>query len=807
MAEKYYLIGNAHLDPVWQWRVSEGLSLIRSTFRSALDRMKENKNYKFTSACAGYYAWIKQIEPEMFEEIKQRVKEGRWGMVGGMWVQPDCNIPSGESFCRHFLYSQKFLKENFGEITHIGYNVDSFGHSAALPQLFKKSGMDHYIYMRPTREIENPDLPEENLHKWVSPDGSEVIAFRIPDLYNGDLSEERMKIYREKTQDQMVFFGIGNHGGGPSKEHLKQAEELLKGGDFVYAVPAEYFENTADADMPTVTGDLKHHACGCYSANSRVKFENRRAECELVSAEIFDTVAGMITEGNFHTAEFEKAWQRVLFNQFHDVIAGCCIKEAYTDAYNAFGYARQKAMELQNFALQRIASKIKTTDFLDADFSEMRDRLWYREGEGSPMVVFNPHPFAVKTAVSFGAYSVSKVLDHNGNEVAFQMVRAPYTDGDNFKKCLFEVELPAMGYRVYYVYKKTENAAQTEAKTDLCATETTLENSLVKLSLDKESGAITSYVLKKENREFAKGALGKAIVCDDSEHDTWSHLINRLNDDIGAFGDGELTLIENGPVRATLKSVTKYGNSVLKKYFTLYRNDARLHIRCVLDADEQYKLIKLSFPVNVDAPKVVYSMPYGFIEKAPNGEEDVAHEWVDMIDGNTGAGLGVINDGRYSHCAIDNELRVMAARSCAYLDHYAQGVRDAEMEFIDKGEQEFNLIVFPHTERVTADLANDGKVLNMPPVLIQETHHDGTLPQEYSALEIDSKNISVSALKSREDAKGLILRLSETAGISTTATVNFAVIGKKITLDFVPQEVKTVEIGKDGAVKEVRIIE
>lgn len=807
MSQKNYLIGNAHLDPVWQWRVSEGLSLIRSTFRSALDRMNENKNYKFTSACAGYYHWIKKIDPDMFEEIKQRIKEGRWGIVGGMWVQPDCNIPSGEAFCRHFLYSQKFLKENFGKITSVGYNVDSFGHSAVLPQLFKKSGIDNYVYMRPNRETENMSLPEENLHKWVSPDGSEITAFRILELYNGDLSEERVNLYLEKSQDQMIFYGIGNHGGGPSKEHLKQAEELVKKDNFVYAIPDEYFENIEGAEMPTIVGDLKHHASGCYSANSKVKFENRRSECELVSAEIFDTLAGLIVGGDFHNGEFEKAWQRVMFNQFHDVIAGCCIKDAYVDAYNAYGYAREKAYELENFALQRIAGKIKTTEFLDADFSEMRDRLWYRDGEGSPMVVFNPHPFAVKTYVSFGAYSVTKVVDHNGNDVPFQMVRASYTDGNNFKKCMFEVDLPAMGYSVYYVYKKTENSIQTEIETDLKATENTLENSLVKITFDKESGAVTSYVLKKDNCEFAKGALGRAIVCDDSKHDTWSHLINTLNDDIGAFGDGELTLIENGPIRATIKSVTKYGNSVLKKYYSLYKNDARLHIRCMLDVDEEYKLIKLSFPVNVKSPKVTYSMPYGFIQKDANGEEDVAHEWVDMVDCETGYGLGLINDGRYSHCAIDNDLRVMVARSCAYLDHYGQNVRDAEMEFIDKGESEFNFILFPHTENAVADIANSGRVLNMPAVLVQETHHDGVLPQEYSALEVDKKNISISAIKNSETNDGLIIRFAETSGTPTTVTVKFAAINKTFSLDFVAQEVKTIKLCKDGTIKEIMIIE
>ncbi len=807
MAEKNYLIGNAHLDPVWQWRMAEGLSLIRSTFRSALDRMKENENYKFTSACAGYYHWIKKIDPDMFEEIKQRVKEGRWGIVGGMWVQPDCNIPSGEALCRHFLYSQKFFKENFGEIANTGYNVDSFGHSAVLPQLFKKSGIDNYVYMRPNRETENMDLPKENLHKWVSPDGSEITAFRILELYNGDLSEGRVDLYLQQTQDQMLFYGIGNHGGGPSKEHLKQAEEWVKKDGFKYAIPNEYFENVKNAEMPTLEGDLKHHAPGCYSANSKVKFENRRSECELVSAEIYDTLAGLIVGGGFHNGEFEKAWQRVMFNQFHDIIAGCCIKDAYIDAYNAYGYAREKAHELENFALQRIAAKIKTTDFLDADFSEMRDRLWYREGEGSPMVVFNPHPFTVKAHASFGAYSVTKVLDHNGNEVPFQMVRAPYTDGANFVKCLFEVELPPMGYRVYYVYKKTENLQASVLATDLKATQNTLENDLVKVVIDEQSGAITSYVLKSENREFAKGELGRAIVCDDSKHDTWSHLINNLNDDVAVFGEGKLSLVENGPVKATIKSVTKHGNSVLKKYYTLYKNDARLHIRCVLDVDEEYKIIKFSFPVNVESEKVVYSMPYGFIEKAPNGEEDSAHEWVDMIDSNTGVGLGLINDGRYSHCAIDNDLRVIVARACAYLDHFAGDSRDEEMEFIDKGEHEFNFILFPHTENATADIANCGRVLNMPPVLVQETHHGGVLPQEYSALEIDKKNISISALKNSEDNDGLVLRLFETAGVNTTINVNFNAINKSFSLSFTPQEVKTVKIAKDGTVTEIRIIE
>ena len=235
----FYLIGNAHIDPVWQWCMPEGMSLVRSTFRSALDRMKEYPDYKFTSACAFYYKWVKEIDPDMFEEIKQRIREGRWGIVGGMWVQPDCNIPSGEAFCRHLLYSQIFFKENFGKTVKTGYNVDSFGHNGNLPQLLKKAGIENNVYMRPNREAEKPSLPEENLHFWTSPDGSSVKAFRILDGYCDDLRNERIERYKNRTQPQMLFYGIGNHGGGPARAHLEQAQELIKNDEYVYAVPDE----------------------------------------------------------------------------------------------------------------------------------------------------------------------------------------------------------------------------------------------------------------------------------------------------------------------------------------------------------------------------------------------------------------------------------------------------------------------------------------------------------------------------------------------------------------------------------------
>lgn len=807
MKKKFHLIANAHLDPVWQWCVPEGLSLVKSTFRSALDRMNEFPCYTFTSACASYYKWIKLNEPEMFEEIRQRVEEGRWAVVGGMWVQPDCNIPSGEAFCRHMLYSQKFFKENFGIIVKTGYNVDSFGHNGMLPQLLKKSGIDNYIYQRPDNRQEKPNLPFENLHLWQSPDGSVVRAFHIPDGYGGDVHKQRLDDhYYDKNQPMMVFFGVGNHGGGPSKEHLANADALIAEGDFKYSTPDEYFSETADVEMPIVNEDLQHHASGCYSANSRIKELNRRAETELVTAEKLDVLSHAITGSAIHNDAIERAWERVMFNQFHDILAGCSIKDAYVDAESAYGYARETAMGVNTFAAQRISWRIKTTDFLNADASEMRCRMWSRKGEGSPMVVFNPHSFPVKAVGQFGDQGVSKVLDSKGNEVTLQKVRAPYTDGDHVRKTIFEADVPAFGYSVYYLYHHDASEDEKQYSTDLVATENSLENSKVKIEFDKNSGAVSSYILKDGNVQFAKGLLGKAVVCDDEANDTWGHKIFDYNIDIGSFENGTLELVEAGPLRATIKSTVTYGNSVLKRYYSLYAESEKLTVRTVLDFDEQYKSVKLSFLADVKDNTVTYSMPYGFIEKASNGQEEPCHAWCDVIE-ESGKGLALLNTSKYSFCAIGNDLRMMIARGCAYLDHFGQHSRDSEMEFLDKGQQEFTYEIVPHTEKINSALFRMSEILNNPLQTHQETHHDGTLPQIYSAIDVDNDNIVVTAVKSAEDGNGIIMRIVETDGKETQATVDFGAVNSKFTMTWKPQEIKTVRITPDGNASECLIIE
>ena len=791
MDKKYFLVGNAHLDPVWQWRVPEGLALVKSTFKAALDRMKEYPDYQFTSACAGYYKWIKVSEPEMFEQIKKKIKDGRWNYTGGMWVQPDCNIPSGEAFARHLLYSQKFFEENFGKKTESGYNVDSFGHNGMLPQLFAKSGIKNYVYMRPHRGAEKPDLPENNVHWWKSPDGSRVLAFRILDGYGDGLHDERLERYDRQPNSQIISYGVGNHGGGPSIETLNRAEELRNGDGkdkYIYSGVDEYFnyvrENEINDGIPTVSEDLQHHASGCYSANSKVKKLNRRAEDELVYAEKIDVMSAVLTNTQAHSKAIEGAWERVMFNQFHDILAGCSIKPAYDDAYSAFGLARETALEIGSLGAERITWRINTEKFFNNKPSEQRDRLWVKEGEGSPVVVFNSHSFPVKGYVDFGSPTAVGVVDVNDNDVPFQNVRAPYTDGNWYQKCMFEVEIPAYGYATYFIFNDKNNYQPRKYENQFTVTERSIENSVVKVEFD-ENGNVISYFNKIKNKQYISSPM-RTVVCDDEKNDTWGHKVFDYNIYVGEFTNAKFTVLESGCLRAVVKVESEYKSSKLIQYFTLYRDSEKLEVRSKLSFNEPHKIVKHTFPMKIDNPRAIYSMPYGFIEKPANGLEEPAHKWISNGE------VALINDCKYSFCIIDNEMRMIAARTCAYLDHFGQESRDGEMSYIDMDELEYTYALLPYEK--LSEVIREADVLNMPLQLYQETHHNGSLKPVFNGIEIDCENIIVSAIKKAEDGTGYIVRAYECEGKSCMAEFNLKLLDRKFAFDFKPQEIKTIFI-------------
>lgn len=813
-----YLIGNAHIDPVWLWKKSEGLSEILSTYRSALDRMKEFPDYIFTSACASYYQWVEEIDPAMFQEIRQRVEEGRWSITGGMWVQPDCNLPSGEAFCRHTLYSQRYFQEHLGRQSRVGYHVDSFGHNAMLPQLLKKSGMDSYVFMRPGNH-ENNQLPD--LFWWEAPDGSRVLTHKIKFEYTdfwgapegveplaGKIGKLR-QLAEEHSIPYMDFYGVGNHGGGPTIRGLTVLEKVVADQpDVAFASTEDYFQDVANSplaqQLPVVRGSLLHHASGCYAACSAVKRANRQAENALVKAEKFALLAQRLAGGPSAKARLEKAWEKLLFNQFHDILAGCSIQEAYDDALAALAAVKDEAGEVTQEALHRLSWNIQTTRGLSKTPCEKKAIvLWERDGEGAPLVVFNPHSFPVETAVQLNT-TVKGVCDHQGQPVPCQQVRGPQTNFGDKYNTLFQAQLPAYGWALYYVFKDQEFDAPLAHPAK--AQDFTLENQYLKLTFDPFTGAVVSFYDKEQNRELAAGALGKALVIDDSQPDTWAHGINIFDRVEGEFSQAKVSVVEAGPLRAGIRVETAYQSSTLRQDFLLGATCREVEVRCRMDFREKLKLVKLAFPVKAEAPRALYSVPYGFEEHPLSREDFPAHKWV-LAAGKDGAGLSLCNDGKYSFSILEHpqgaELRMIVARGCAYADHY--GYRDELMEYQDQGEQFFTYTLSPEVD--PAAVTRRANLLNMAPELLLETHHNGSLEPFYQGMELTGKDVLLTAAKEAENGDGWVLRLQNTGDTPAQATLSLGMLEGEIALDFAPQELKTLGLKSDGTWAELPITE
>ncbi len=803
------LIGNAHIDPVWLWKRCEGLSEIKSTFRSALDRMKEFPDYIFTCACASYYRWVEIIDPGMFREIRERVEEGRWSIVGGMWVQPDCNIPSGEAFARQLLYSQRYFQETFGRTVTVGYNVDSFGHNGMLPQLLREAGIDCYVFSRPGKE-EKEGLP--NLFLWESPDGSRVTAFRTVFGYNHSLNGcpdngkapclAKLDVIQQMAQEQSLpfqhYYGVGNHGGGPSIRELTLLSAVCADDPSVkFGSTRQYFDEVEKAGLtgtlPVVKDDLQHHASGCYAAHARIKAANRRTENALGAAEIYDQLAASLLSVPSQTAAIRAAWERLLFNQFHDVLAGCCIREACDEALDGMATVRTAAGDVAALATQRLSWNIRTTDIFDRSPAQKNDwKVWEKEGKGGPYVVFNPHSFPVTIPLPLNLANTG-VTDEEGRPVPVQSIRGPQTNHWDHYNMLFLAELPALGYRTYYLYQ--DRLFENNAPSPVQAGETFLENEYLRVEFDPASGAAVRFLDKETGRELAGGPIGRGLVMDDADSDTWGHGVYTFDKEVGVFAEASLRVLENGPVRAALRVVTRYGSSTLTQDFSLSTGRRALDVRYLLNWQEPLKVAKLSFPVQLDAPRAAYSLPYGFFTREANGLEEPSHEWAGVY-GEDGYGLALLNDGKYSFCAKGNDLRMMIARSSIYADHF--GERDDLVEYMDQGEQIFHYALAPYRQDDPSPVVRMAAVLNRMPEGLIETHHGGELPPVYAGIKLSADNVLLTAWKAAEDGDGTVIRLVETAGKAAECTVELASYPQPFTVSLRPQQIRTLRLPKDG---------
>ncbi|MET7433243.1 MULTISPECIES: alpha-mannosidase [Streptomyces] len=790
-----HMVGNAHIDPVWLWQWPEGYQEVRATFQSAIDRMDEYPDFVFTCDSVLYLKWVEESDPQLFEAIRKRVAEGRWKVVGGWWIEPDCNIPGGESFVRQALYAQRYLQERFGIVATVGCNVDPFGHNAMLPQLLRKSRIDSYTFLRPgPHEL---TLPGQHFW-WESADGSRVLAYRIPHEYCtpgsdiGNHIDKSLAVMPPDEPELMIFYGVGNHGGGPTKANLDSIRRLDELGGLPrlpLSHPQAFFDAVRDrADIPVHAGELQHHGVGCYSAHSGVKRWNRRAENLLQRAEKWSAVARVVAGIPYPRAELTEAWQLVLFNQFHDILAGTSIAPAYEDSRDQYGHASSIAATAFNRAVQSISRLIDIP----------------AEADMYPLVVFNPHPWKLTEDVEFEftgfpGNAPARMVDDEGADVPVQRTRSYATMAGSRRRLAFRAEVPPLGYRVYRVLPGESSPGSAPVR----ATDAVLENDHLLVEVDPSTGWLRRLYDKDNGVELLPEAPGPHAVVVDDPSDTWGHRIDSYDKEIGSFRCTRVRLVEHGPVRAVLRVESEFGDSTLAEELVLSAGARHLEVRTVVDWHEKLRLLKLRFPTAIDTASATFEIPYGHIERSADGAEESAQAWVDvsgtLADGRR-AGLSVLNDSKYGHDARGGTIGMTALRSPAYAWHEPMGLaEDGVYEYLDQGRQEFRYCLVPHD----GDWRADGTVrlaaqLNQSAFPLLETYHPGPLPSRSAFVEVAADSVVVSVVKGDEDdSDALVVRAVETAGQAVRTTIDLPLLSRSVEADFGPSEIKTFRVPLD----------
>jgi alpha-mannosidase len=804
-----HMIGHAHIDPVWRWTKDEGFAEVLATFRSAVARLNEYPEAAFVASSAQFYQWVKEADPTLYNRIKALVKEGRWNPVGGWWVEADVNCPLGESLVRQGLYGQLFFLENFGHTTRIGFNPDAFGHPWTLPQILSGQGLAGYFFMRPgPHEKANLRTP---LFLWQGPDGTRIPAVQILGSYNGSEQslearvKETERYFAQNQSDQKnwtIFYGVGNHGGGPTKAVIEEILTMRRADPRVrFSTLDRYLEAIGPGmdKLPVVSGELQHHARGCYSACASVKAWNRESEWALLTAEKLASLDAALLGNEYPKEPFRLSWQKVLFNQFHDILAGSAIEEAYKDAKNDFGYALSVARESSIKSLQHIDQKVNTA----AVPNEMC----------APFLVFNPQAWRVVEPVEVEVERLGsqapRLVRSDGTELAYQEIRTAGVKVSSRIRLAFVDEFPSLGYSLYYLdFTGSSPAVQNPG---VKVEPHILENDFIRITFDEKTGGIRSFFDKTAGRKLFRSPA-ESIVLEDPD-DTWGHKITAYDKEVGRFGAAEFRVIESGPERGRIQVASRFGDSNLLQDYILYASSPELRCRLTVNWKEYYKVLKIGFPTMLNMGTLTYSIPNGFIERPMNGEEEPGQTWIDLSgqDGRGKFGFALLNDSKCGYGVKDGEIRLTVLHSTAWSHHIPQTVDQSEgFRLMDTGVHEFSYALLPHQDDWReADVARRAESFGMKPMVVLTDRHPGPWAGQREFLTISSPQVAVTALKMAEKENALVLRLVELRGQETKGEVRTALADKPIPYRLRPCEIKTILLPLDrkSAPREVNLLE
>jgi alpha-mannosidase len=770
---KIRAIGNSHIDMAWLWPWTETVELVRNTFRSALDMMHEYPTFTYTASTARAYEWMEEKYPQLFQEIQQRVQEGRWEIVGGMWVEPDLNMPGGESLTRQILIGKQYFKKKFGVDVKIGWNPDSFGYNAQLPQIYKKSGIDYFVTQKLLWAHEFTTFPYK-LFWWEAPDGSKLLTY-FPHDYGSlmepipmaqDVAEWTPSIYHQNIKDPeiMYLYGVGDHGGGPTRTMLDQATRLMQPGTVFprleFGTAASFFsgleKQQPPLEIPSWKNELyfQYHR-GVFTTQAETKKRIRHTEETLLDAEKYASLAHLYGRA-YPQEEFTGAWKGLLFDQFHDIMPGSGIAVNYLDAKRDLAIAEQTGNDILSRSLQEISARINT------------------QQNGTPVVVFNSLSWPRKDVIEVQAQlsattSAIEVVDSTSKVVPSQLLsNDPDTHRVTF---LLQASTPAFGYATFLV-RPTQKPAP--ATSTLQASSDGLENEFIRLRVDRLSGCITSLYDKRGNHESLAAAttdtggpkkqvcgnLLQAFVDKPKEYDAWNIDPDFEKQYWNLDQADEVKLLEAGPLRAAIRVTHHFQNSSFIQDITMYSGVPRVDVKMQTEWNEKHILLKVTFPVNVQSEKATYEIPFGSVERpttryTPEEQaqfEVPAQHWADLSDAQHG--LSLLNDCKYGYDAKGNVLRLSLLRSPAWPDPHA-----------DEGHHEFTYSLYPHSGTWReANTVRAGYELNYQPRAQQIQNHSGNLPPVHSFVAIGPGDVVLTATKWSEEGDVMILRFYEWAG-------------------------------------------
>lgn len=800
---RVHLVCNAHLDPMWLWHWEDGCAAALATLRVAADFCDEFPGFVFTQNEAVLYHWAAELDPPLHERIRALVGSGRWHVAGGAWLQPDLNAPGGESHIRQFLYGKQYFKRHFSRRPTTAYNFDSFGHPEGFVQVLQGCGMNSYLFSRP--DFGTFDLPV-GVFVWRDRSGSEILARRLDEGYRsfGDLDQrltQWLDHYRAEREPLLVW-GIGNHGGGPSREELGQLQRWSDEHpkyELTHSTPEAFFEAARHegGDPEPVSGEIQKSFPGCYSSMARLKRVHRQAAGEIQATERLATLAWWVSEMKYPAEALDKAWQDLLFSEFHDALAGSSIPDVERDTLQSLAHAREICRRLRLQTL--IACK-----YSDAAASP---------GE-TPIYVVNPHGFPLRKQVELEfnpsdrfpvEHKMQLKVTSRGKRLLHQRLKPAHNIG--LARCRVAVELRLRPWEIRRLDVRLTGVEGTRSPPVALGAAAPLHvcTQRWKITVNTRTGLIDALTPRAGGQSLVRAGAFAVQAFADLDHSwtcgdpnqingprVWSQapgwarpsgqfrLASRAQaaelspDPADRWQCGNRThtrairIIEDGPLRLTVEVVFTLGGSNVIRHYSFGKRDDLIRISDRITFNASDTLLKLNIPLAFPAQHCSAEACYSAARREPDRlhEEHPSGRWLMVQGGSEEQMLGVCSTGVFSHSFRERELGLTLMRSPAYASFGLKPDNPNHVgRYIERQDQGVHQIV---TEILPGrirehELSMAAGALCMPPswqTYFPNGAADSQVPDPFTGLvEITPRTVEIVALKRSVDGEALIVRV------------------------------------------------